>query len=181
MGGSCGVVTAHLAAPLQSGKRIISVEANKKLRTIWEKNSKRHNINNAELILLNNAVHYGSDSVSFQMSNNTTESGTFKQGDINSNVIAIDAITLSKIVDTYKLKDYVLVCDIEGSEVEIFLNETIALDSCSSILIELHPIKYTDTFYSIESLVKLIDNRSFALKDSYGPVHYFEANRQTNS
>ena len=180
MGGSCGVVTAHLTAPLQSDKRIISVEANKKLRAIWEKNTKRHNTNKAELILLNNAIHYGSDSVCFQMSNNTTESGTFKQGDINSNVIAIDAITLSKIVDTYKLKDYVLVCDIEGSEVEVFLNETIALDYCSSILIELHPIKYTDTFYSIESLVKLIENRSFTLKDCYGPVHFFENKRKNN-
>ena len=93
MGGSCGVVTAHLVSPLQSDKKLISVEANKKLRTVWEKNTKRHNNNNAELILLNNAIHYGSETVSFQISNNTTESGTFKQGDINSNVIEIAAIT----------------------------------------------------------------------------------------
>lgn len=73
-----------------------------------------------------------------------------------------------------------MICDIEGSEAEVFLNETVALDSCSSILIELHPIKYTDTFYLIESLVKLIENRSFTLKDSYGPVHYFENKRKNN-
>ena len=56
MGGSCGVLTAHLVSPLQSGKQIISVEANKKLRAIWEKNT--NGMGGAQRLTLNACVNW---------------------------------------------------------------------------------------------------------------------------
>jgi FkbM family methyltransferase len=174
MGGSCGIVSAHLVSKLHVGKKLISVEANSNLRAIWEENTRRYNHNASTLILLNNAIHYGSDAVAFHISGNTTESSAVNESKSNVNTIQIPAITLSKIVDVYQPGDYMLVCDIEGAEAAVFLNEDAALVSCKAILIELHTTTYKNVMYPVEALKKIIESKDFHLIDSHGPVFYFE-------
>lgn len=174
MGGSCGVVTSHLVSKLLPGKKLIAVEANADLAEVWKENTGRKNYNKAELVLLNNVIHYGSDSVSFHISNNTTESRKVKEvrGDIY--IVKVPAITLKEICRRFKLIEYTLVCDIEGAEVEIIINEDAALSTCRALLIEMHSTVYNGMSYTNEMLEELILSKGFALRDQHGPVYYFE-------
>lgn len=173
-GGSCGVVTSHIVSKLNQNKKLISVEANKQLRLVWEINTQRHNTKLAEIELVNKAIHYDSVEVNFYISRNTTESSSKKNDVNNSNSFIIPAITLKEIIDLYKVNEYILVCDIEGSEIQILLNENDAFKFCQSIIIELHSTVHNGISYSISQLENLILQKGFKRISNHGPVYYFE-------
>lgn len=179
LGGSCGVVTSHLVSKLQSGNRLISVEANKNLRVVWEENTRRANHHSTELILINEAIHYHSATVNFHISNDTTESSAVTGETIVSNAVELPAVTLGEVVDRYKISNYTLVCDIEGAEAQVFLHERTSLQSCHSILIELHDTVYKNEPYSVGRLSELIKALGFNLIENHGPVHYFKRTAKT--
>lgn len=174
LGGSCGVVTSHLVSKLLLGKKVISVEANADLAEVWKENAGRKNYNKEELVLLNNAIHYGTNIVSFHISNNTTESGKVNEVKGNMRIVKVPAITLNEICSRFNLTEFTLVCDIEGAEVEIFINENESLNTCRALLIELHPSEYKGTNYTYRMLEELILSKGFTLRDKEGPVYYFE-------
>jgi FkbM family methyltransferase len=175
MGGSCGVVSSHLVSKLKKGKRLISVEANKNLISVWQKNVDRHNTHGAEAKILNNAIYYDSTIVPFYISNNTTSSSTTIDGlTTKNNIVEVAAHTLKSIIEEHNILNYILICDIEGSEVQIFLHETTSFQNCQAIIIELHKTSYKRQDYSIEALQKLIETKGFYLKEGHGPVCYYE-------
>jgi len=179
LGSSCGIVSSHFISKLQAYKKFIAVEANSGLLKVLKINLERYKHNNAEIIILNNALHYGAAQVSFQLSNNTTESRIANGLTHSGDMVTIQAITLDNIVNRYHLNNYSLVCDIEGAEAAIFMNETAALSNCKYIFIELHAIQYAGINYSVDQLKTMITQKGFAQKDQHGPVCYFE--RMANS
>ncbi len=179
LGSSCGIVSSHFVSKLQPYKKIIAVEANSGLLEVLKTNLERYKHNNVEIIILNNVVYYGAAQASFQISNNTTESRVANGLTYSEDIITIPAITLDSIVNRYQLNNYSLVCDIEGAEAAIFINEKAALDTCKYIFIELHTIQYAGVNYSVDQLTTMISQKGFDLKDKHGPVFYFS--RKDNS
>ncbi len=174
LGGSCGVVTSHLVSKLDKNKRLISVEANSDLQIIFKENTQRHNNNSVEIILINKAIHYEDDTVTFYISSNTTESSALNKIDTKSNTVQIPAVTVGNIIDIYRLNEYILVCDIEGTEIQVFLNEKSSLKFCKAIIIEFHDTIYNGILYSTEHLRDIVRSKGFVLIENYGHVHYFE-------
>ena len=129
LGSSCGIVSSHFVSKLQAYNKIIAVEANSKLLEVLKTNMERYKHNNEEIIILNNVLHYGAAEVSFHISNNTTESRIADEHNHSEHIVTIPAITLDSIVDKYQLNNYSLVCDIEGAEAALFINETAALSN----------------------------------------------------
>jgi FkbM family methyltransferase len=174
LGASSGIVSSHIVAKFRNPERkLVGVEANDRLSGIWKENVRRHNKNGVDATLLNSAVHYGSETVHFLISNNSTESRLSDARTRESLGVEVKATTLQEIVNAKRLGDYAMFCDIEGAEVEIFLHEGAVLQNCRYIFIELHDTVYKETAYSVKDLSTLIQKRGFELVDHHGPVHYY--------
>ena len=173
LGASCGVVSSHILSKLSPKNRLISVEANKALQSTWLTNTDRHNVRKSFKTLLNCAIYYDDDHVSFNISNNTTESSIAKGSIQSSSVMIVPARKLSSVVEDFKIKNYALVCDIEGAEVGILLNDAEVFSNCRLLLIELHSTEYRNTLYEVELIKDLIIAKGFNLTDRHGNVFLF--------
>ena len=174
LGASSGVVSSHIISKLNaSDRRYIGVEANKNLAEAWHKNVQRHNPKNIKVQLLNYAVYYDADTVTFGISNNTTASRLSDSHNADTQSVTLNAITLKHLLSQEGIADYALFCDIEGAEAQILVNETTAFDKCKYLFIELHQTTYRSVEYTSDALAAIIQQKGFTLIDQHGPVYYF--------
>jgi FkbM family methyltransferase len=174
LGGSIGVVSSHIASKLQHGKKLISVDANPMLVELIESNVKNHLKRGANAWVENCAISYFTDTVELVITDNNTETQVVKEPARNGSRIVVRACTMESIVNANHLTEFAVVCDIEGSEIEILLNEGEILQRCSQLIIELHDTCYQQINYSVQDLVELIQGRhGFDLIEHHGPVYYF--------
>jgi len=173
LGSSLGVVSSHIASRLRSATHLVCVEANPYLIDTISENINRHRYSNFAFEVLNNAVSYDGGEVMISVSSDNTEtsiSKSWKKGNV-----AVGSITFEDIVRRIANREYVLVCDIEGSELEILLREKEIFERCCQLFIELHQTTYENTVYSVEMVKEIIVNRhGFKLVEEHGPVVYFE-------
>jgi FkbM family methyltransferase len=173
LGASSGIVSSHIVSKLSPNNRLISVEANKALRSTWLKNTDRHNAHGSFKTLLNCAIYYDDDHVSFNSSDNTTESSIGNPGSQSSLAMTVPARKLSSLLEDFKIKSYALVCDIEGAEVGILINDGDVFSDCRMLLIELHSTEYKNTVYDVEFIKDLVIKKGFSLTDQHGNVFLF--------
>lgn len=175
LGGSMGIVTSHLASLQKPGRQIISVEANPFLADTLTTNVNRYRNPINKFILLTKAIAYKSMEVALRITDNSTETkAELVSKQRNENEVIVPTIKLADIVSQFNLKDFTLVCDIEGAEIELLENDDLALKSCKELYIELHETSNGVKEFSIEDLKKLIIERhKFELIDQNGPVLYF--------
>jgi FkbM family methyltransferase len=175
LGASSGIVSAYITSRFtDNSKQLVSVEANEKLRSVWLENVRRTNRFDTTTILLNNAVYYDADSVSFFVSDNATESRVETGAGNRSNQVTVPAITLGKITAIHNMKEFALFCDIEGAEIQVLVNESEdTLLKCKHLFIELHETTYKGQRYSVAQLDELIQSKGFAVVEKHGPVIYY--------
>jgi len=83
------------------------------------------------------------------------------------------ATTLLEIINNEKLEDFSLVCDIEGSEIELIVLDSEALKRCRDLFIELHEAEYNNIHYTPDDmLAKLVNDHGFKLFARQGAVFY---------
>jgi hypothetical protein len=71
--------------------------------------------------------------------------------------------------------EFILISDIEGSEIEFIMNDHYSMNLCSHLFIELHKTKYNNTVFTVEEVNNLIQNRyGFVLVERDGNVFYFK-------
>ena len=162
-GASLGLTT--LAISNKTTRKIVSVEANPNL---YDNLLQTKAINNVENLTFINAVidYSGENLVKFTIHNSSLSSS---KGCNGVNCVDIVPIKLIDIIKKYDIQKYFLVCDIEGAEVELFLEETDKdlINNCVGIIIELHPIIYKGVHYDFNSLIKIIlNNFNMKLIDS---------------
>jgi len=174
LGASLGVVTGHIVSKLNSGARVISVEANPYLIENINTNVGRYAKNGVAGKTLNVAVQYHVDEVIINISDNNTESSVSRKQDLPTGV-KVKAMTLQNILEKENINDFTLVCDIEGSEIEIVLFDETALKHCKKLFIELHSTNYEGKkFEPADILAKLISDHGFKLVEQQGPVYYMQ-------
>jgi FkbM family methyltransferase len=173
LGSSVGIVSSHIASKLGNGRHFIMVEANPFLIEAIQTNIKRHQNTDSTFEIINRAVGYDSEEVMISISNNNTETRVIKNGTSDGSV-AVKTVAFGDLVKDNNIGNYILICDIEGSEVEMLLRETDALKNCIQLFIELHSTIYNGKAYSIDVLKNiLVDRHGFNIEKEHGPVVYF--------
>ena len=174
LGGSIGVVSSHIAHKMDNGFRLICIEANPLLINVIEKNLNSHKSPGVFTNIVNCAISYNVEHVHLSLTNNHTETHVEKHVVGSGNDIIVKARTLDSIIKEFSIEDFALVCDIEGSEIEILLNEKFCLQRCKQLFIELHETTYKGFFYSVDDIVAIIENsHGLVMQARNGPVIYF--------
>lgn len=171
LGGSLGIVSSFIVRHLGQEASLKVVEANPNLIHNIRENLKEHNRVGVECEVFNNAIGYGDEYVYMQLSNDNTASHVSKEGSLEKDLVRVRSVRLSDLVGS---SFYVLVCDIEGSEIDIIINEKEKLMQCRQLFIELHDAEYNSVSYKSEELVGLLENRGFICKEKDGNVYFFE-------
>lgn len=142
LGGSYGIVSHTLRKHLNDDARLIILEANPDLIDICRNNVEQAGADNTEVVQA--ALAYGQDTVRFTVTSGlhtshvATSDGTTDEG--NDREIEVPAMTLAGLLADKGIDgDYGLVCDIEGGEFDLFLNDVEALSRCAVAIVELHP------------------------------------------
>ncbi|MGF7078018.1 FkbM family methyltransferase [Mucilaginibacter sp. UYCu711] len=172
LGSSIGV-TGSIISYIQTNGRYISVEADPSLIDANKKNIQLNR--KTDYVLINKAIDYFSKTVSFSASKSTL-TGQLNRSGSDDSTITVETITLNEICETYEFNNFTLICDIEGAEVTILLNDKNALEKCEKIIIELHDTEYNGKKYLIPDIVDLIIANNFKFLDQNKSVFAFQKN-----
>ncbi|MBK9023493.1 MAG: FkbM family methyltransferase [Saprospiraceae bacterium] len=169
LGGSLGIVSCIISKNISKVQHLTIVEANPELIPIIKNNMELNNFQNYSIV---NAA------ISFESSKSQV---FFQLGD--SNLIGHITETQNEksiIVPCVRLQDlkivgpYVIICDIEGAEVGLLLNESSALKNAELIILEAHDITFNGIEYSVEVIKTMFLKLGFVILDEYGDVFVFK-------
>ncbi|MDB5255490.1 MAG: Protein of unknown function, putative methyltransferase [Chitinophagaceae bacterium] len=162
-GGSIGAVSIQLGKKIKN-RKLISLEANPSLRDIQKENLLANGVSSFEQI---NAA-YGSEKqrVWFAVGEENTLGKISEQSEGKG--FFVETINLKSIVDSHRLSDYALVCDIEGAEIDLLLNEQETLRKCKLLIIETHETVYKNRRYTPEEMKTMLLQMGFDLIDQHG-------------
>lgn len=135
LGGCVGVVACIANKLLRDPGRHVVLEANPLAIPHLRMNRET---NGAGFRIVNQALAYGGDSVTFRPSID------FWGNSVDHNLsneapVTVPATQLSRILEESQFQDYALICDIEGQEFELVLREPQALQRAQLIIMEVHP------------------------------------------
>lgn len=123
--------TACFTNKLLEGKRHIVFEANPLLIPVIENN---RDINGCNFEVVGKAYAFGKSSIDYHVTNPVDNIVSL----MYPVVFKVDAVSLSDVLEEYKLDDwYSIIMDIEGYEFDI-VNEAKALEKCKLFIIEIH-------------------------------------------
>ena len=141
LGGCYGIISALIRKQIGPNAKHIIVEADPSLATICSVNANLENtINEAEVVVA--AVDYsGSKEITFAKGRNAHVGHIALEGEPGFNV---PTTTLAEQVSKLPSKEYVLVCDIEGAELNLLENEKKSLSKAYLLILETHPEIYPE-------------------------------------
>lgn len=173
LGSSLGVVSACIAQKLTAGRRLICVEANPALLPVLEANVRR-NAPSAGVTVVHAAISYQvGPTVGLALGRRSLDSCVASERR-NGQVVRVPALTLAALLRQGQIRDYALVCDIEGAEAALFRFDRSALDDCHQIIVELHDTVLEGTPLPAADLRQQLQVQGFSLKDHSGAVCVFE-------
>lgn len=175
LGASIGVISCIVANKIDKNNTVVNVEPNVAYFEDITLNLKLNQLTNCQTI--SKAYSSKAKTVLFETSSHNIAGKVLRDGNKHSDhkITEIPSCSLQEIlVEGNIMGDYVLVCDIEGAEIEIFLNDTKALERCKQIIIETHATNYRNEEYTPSQIKDIITNQGFKLVDSKGPVFVFE-------
>jgi FkbM family methyltransferase len=170
LGASIGVIGSVLSR-IQTTGRYVAVEADPTLADIIAKNL---SINRTvAYTLVSKAIDYTKETVSFAAGGNTLAGKLINDDNGKNAAITVDTITLDEICTGLNLAVFTLICDIEGAEIGLLLNDDKALANCEKMIIELHETQYDNRVYPIREMVELILAKKYEVLDNCGNVFVF--------
>lgn len=166
LGGSIGVVACLTNKLLASPDKHIVVEAHPLFVETLKKNK---TTNQCKFTIIEKAIGYSGPEVNFggiEFSNRI---------DGTANGIRIPTTTLQEVAQANQINEFTLICDIEGTEIELLCHEALFIQShIKLIIMEVHPgivgeIKTKDAIDKLQALdFKLIHHE----QDVYVFKHY---------
>lgn len=171
LGGSYGVVSRQIAKRLRGHQAHIIVEAIPDLVPIIEKNISSTRSHNT--FIHNAALSYGSQFVEFEVkpSVHSLRISSGRSLTKGGHIITVPTVTLEKLLSSYKVHgDYCLVCDIEGSEFELFENEPEVLKRCVLAIVEFHPAVFSEMRKSTVEFLELIEASGLSIVERRSSV-----------
>jgi len=169
LGSSIGVVSSQIAKI--NRELLICVEANPDYQDIIRANLSANGKSNYRLYQA--AIGDGQNRALWYKPSKINTGGklneTYSEGSIK-----VPIMKLSTIIKENEIKEYVLVCDIEGSEIDILLNDPHSLDSCRQIIIELHLTNCQGQVYEVKDVNQIILDMGFCLVKAHGATRVYE-------
>jgi FkbM family methyltransferase len=163
LGGSMGVVACVTNKVLTDPTAHVVVEANPLAIPQLELNRK---LNGGKFEIVNRAIAYGVDSVTFRPSSDLVGSSITRAGD--QAPVTVDTVKLGDLVRDHGFERFTLVCDIEGLEYELVCHEADVLKNADTIIMETHA-RYTGAEKLSDMMAKL-GNLGFTLVEEIGFV-----------
>jgi FkbM family methyltransferase len=133
LGGSMGVVACVTNKLLKDRTAHLVVEANPLAIPHLELSRK---LNGCKFEIVNRAIAYGTDTVTFRPSSNMCESSMTMDGD--QPPVTVQTAQLGGLLRDREFRQFNLVCDIEGIEYDLVCQETEALKNADTIIMETH-------------------------------------------
>ena len=134
LGGSLGVVSCVINRRLRHPERHVVVEADPDLVPKLQGNRE---LNACKFEILNCALAYDGDEVVFATHHDTRGGGVYVQG---TRHVTVKTVTLDKLARGRGFDRFTLVCDIEGSEVDMVAREKDLLAAAvDTLILETHP------------------------------------------
>jgi FkbM family methyltransferase len=167
LGASLGVVSAHICQRAEPGRRIVIVEANPNLIPTVRVNVSKFtdNLN----VRIANAVVSGITGVrqmDMILINNNAAYAVLAGAEHESSAarVTVATISLGELLRAYNVVEpYVLVMDIEGSELEVLENGGSALDGCRQLFLECHSVQRGEQGHSAQDVLDLAEVRGFRI------------------
>lgn len=151
LGGCIGVVACITNRILKKPASHVVVEANPNVIPILEEN---RSLNHCGFEILNAAIAYDQSLVTFYSARELFGSSRLQRG--RGTAVTVGTTRLRDIVRERKFESFTLVCDIEGSEYDMVLNDADVLQLADTILIETHA-RYIGEAKNSQLLDKLKD------------------------
>lgn len=169
LGSSIGLISSFVSQT-KAPKNIVAIEANPELIPVINANFALNRVKNYKII--NKAIGLDkSENLWFSKgSDNTTGVISDKQSD---GAAKVQCTTLSDIVTQEDFGGYVLICDIEGGEVDILKDKNNGLSSCDLIIMEIHWTERADRTYSVDEIADDIIAIGFKVLDRFGNTFVF--------
>ena len=133
LGGSMGVVACVTNRLLKGPAAHVVVEANPLVIPQLELN---RSLNRSQFEIVNRAIAYGMESVTFRPSSNVCVSSITTVGD--QAPVTVQAIRLREIVRDRGFARFNLICDIEGLEYDLVCHEMEVVKNADTIILETH-------------------------------------------
>jgi len=133
LGGSMGVVACVTNRLLINKKAHLVVEANPLAIPHLELNRK---LNHCKFEIVNRAIAYGVDSVTFRPSSSLCGNSITADGDLPP--VTVETVQLGELVRTRDFRRFNLVCDIEGLEYDLVCQKSEVLKMADTIIMETH-------------------------------------------
>jgi FkbM family methyltransferase len=165
LGGSFGIVSGVIGAQLAADTPHVIIEANPLLIEYCRQNAAAERPPGAPVTVINAAISYqGKAEVEFFQSGAFLGSRLARSDETGT--IRVPAITLSQVLARHLPdRDFELVCDIEGAELDLFEHDAPSLRRCRLAIIELHPDFFAEKGSSEEAFLGLLVNAGLELQD----------------
>jgi FkbM family methyltransferase len=172
LGSSIGVVASHILSRMSSKGHLICVEANPFLLDCLKRTVGQHS-RGQTIDFVNAAVHYGDGPAFLRTARQSVDSAlTHDPTDVR--VIEVPSTTLSRLLTDFSVDvEYALVCDIEGAEARMILEDPQALQHCTFLLAELHQTMFRDVPISPLDMRTALEGQGFRVAAERGVVHVF--------
>ena len=170
LGGCYGVISALIRKQIGPDATHIIVEANPSLAKICGFNANLDNTNNIADIVVAALDYSGASKVTFMPGKSVHGGRIANDGELGFDV---PTTTLSEQVLKLPKKQYTLVCDIEGAELDLFQNEQKALSGAYFLILETHPKIYPRNQLDYEKIKKNIENAGLVEIEKSGAVVCF--------
>lgn len=170
LGGCYGIISALIRKKIGPNAKHIIVEADPALAGICNDNANLKNtVNKAEIVIA--AVDYsGAKEITFAPGQNAHVGHVALKGEQG---FTVPTTTLTEQVSKLPDDDYVLVCDIEGAELDLFENEKKALERANFVILETHPKIYPKKDSDLALLLTAIENLGLVQIEKSGSVMCF--------
>lgn len=173
LGGSLGVVSRLIRSRLAPGVMHVIVEANADLNDTLKANATR-GVSDGATRVVNAAIGYDAPFVRFRLGRdvhaNAIDDGT-GQGSIRE----VPTVSLTKLLaEAGEPSSYVLVCDIEGAEFDLFEREQGALSKARLAIVEIHPRAYERVGRNVDEFLGLASSAGLRIVDQSADVVVLE-------
>lgn len=171
LGASSGFLTTLADQRAEQRSTVVAVEANPDLIPFIE-TTKR--LNDAGFELFSCAYHSSRNETEFNK-HNLTVGGSIQRG--TDNKLSVPARSLTDIFSHFELKYSVIVCDIEGGETDLLLNEIDTLEErCPLLVIETHQFAP-----KLDNAMEKVKQSTLNLEEKIGSTRVYSNQKFTQS